>query len=246
MHALFLHASSFTRKLHSFFLSHSDGELWALDVPPSGGAAGGDVCTVGEDNKIIIWDAQSHRALRCAPISSSAAALRRRDPRAATSSCEPQERCARAVAFSPNGEHLAIGLNNGCVNVYNAATMQLIVTRDLNAYGKPNNNLAENWIQDLKYNPEGSALAVGTHGSVIVLLDVASKYGYKEKLKAHNASVAHLDWSTDGRNIQSSCVAYELIFHTITDSLTGSKQQTSASAVKNVQWVCTLRRVYFA
>jgi hypothetical protein len=45
------------------------------------------------------------------------------------------------------------------------------------------------------------------------------------------------DWSTDGRHIQSSCVAYELLFHDITADLVGSKQNTSATAVKNVQWV---------
>ena len=58
-----------------------------------------------------------------------------------------QERCARAVAFSPDGRHLAVGLNSGCVSVYDAATLQLVVTRDLNAHGKPNNRLAENWIE---------------------------------------------------------------------------------------------------
>jgi WD40 repeat protein len=58
-----------------------------------------------------------------------------------------QERCARAVAFSPDGRHLAVGLNSGCVSVYDASTLQLLVTRDLNAYGKPNNRLAENWIE---------------------------------------------------------------------------------------------------
>ena len=46
--------------------------------------------------------------------------------------------------------------------------------------------------QDLKYNPAGTALAVATHGAVIVLLDVAGKYAFREKLKAHNAAVTHI------------------------------------------------------
>jgi hypothetical protein len=33
---------------------------------------------------------------------------------------------------------------------------------------------------------------VATHGAVIVLLDVASKYAVREKLKAHNAAVSHI------------------------------------------------------
>jgi hypothetical protein len=46
--------------------------------------------------------------------------------------------------------------------------------------------------QDLKYNPAGTALAVATHGAVVVLLDVAGKYAFREKLKAHNAAVTHI------------------------------------------------------
>lgn len=38
-------------------------------------------------------------------------------------------------------------LASRCVSVYDAATLQPLVTRDLNAYGKPNNKLAENWIE---------------------------------------------------------------------------------------------------
>ena len=51
------------------------------------------------------------------------------------------------------------------------------------------------------------------------------------------SSLSASDWSTDGRHLQSSCVAYELLFHDITADLVGSKQNTSATAVKNVQWV---------
>jgi hypothetical protein len=39
---------------------------------------------------------------------------------------------------------------------------------------------------------------------------VASKYTVREKLKAHNAPVQHIDWSTDSAHIQSSCIGYEV------------------------------------
>jgi hypothetical protein len=72
--------------------AHSDGELWAVAVTKSG-----RVVTAGEDNKIMTWDPQSHRIVSCAPISTKAAGLRRRDPRAATTSLQPQERCVAVV-----------------------------------------------------------------------------------------------------------------------------------------------------
>jgi WD40 repeat protein len=84
---------------------------------------------------------------------------------------EPQERCCRSIAVSPDGQHLAVGTNAGTLNIYDARSLALVCARDLNSYGKVNHKIPENWIQDLKYSPDGRALAVATHGSVIVLLD---------------------------------------------------------------------------
>eukprot|EP00455_Lapot_gusevi_P019716 TRINITY_DN2101_c0_g2_i10.p1 TRINITY_DN2101_c0_g2~~TRINITY_DN2101_c0_g2_i10.p1 ORF type:complete len:709 (-),score=303.98 TRINITY_DN2101_c0_g2_i10:148-2274(-) len=213
-------------------VGHHDGELWGLDVSNSNPNI---FVTAGEDNKLMKWDASTHRLVKMGYISTQVAEKRRRDRRAATTSQEPVNRCARAVALSPNGEVIALGTNQGCVNIYNAADLSPMASVDLNQYGKPNNTIPENWIQDLKFNPSGSALAVATHGSVICLLSVPD-FRYKAKLAAHNAPVLHLDWSLDGANIQSTCLAYELLFHNVTPNLTGSAQNTSASALKNVEW----------
>ena len=60
-----------------------------------------------------------------------------------------------------------------------------------------------NWIQVLKYSPDGNTLAVGTHGMVIALLNVSRGYLCQGVLTAHNAAVTQLDWSADGRHIRS-------------------------------------------
>ncbi len=39
-----------------------------------------------------------------------------------------------------------------------------------------------NWIQTLKYSPDGKALAVGTHGMVVCLCDVKDGYAVKGTL----------------------------------------------------------------
>jgi hypothetical protein len=56
--------------------------LWAFDLT----ASGDELISVGEDNKLMVWDPVSHTLVRKAPVSSAPAALRRKDKRAATTS----------------------------------------------------------------------------------------------------------------------------------------------------------------
>jgi WD40 repeat protein len=170
--------------------SHHDGELWGLAVSPSGN----EIATIGEDNKLMIWDPRTHKLLRSGPISSEPieGVARRVIRRAASTTnglsqfflcfsmfdllnrvgvTEVQARCGRSVSWSPDGRHIAAGLNTGCVSIYDAHSLNVLVTRDLNNFGKPKSSIPENWISDLKYSPDGRVLAAATHGSVIVLLD---------------------------------------------------------------------------
>lgn len=124
----------------------------------------------------------------------------------------PDTHCARAAAFSPDGAHLALGLNSGCVSVFEVSNMKPVATVDLNNYGKRQvNGQKGNWIQCMAYSPDGKTLAVGTHGMVIALLD-AKTYAFKAALTKHNAAVTHLDWSIDSRHLQSNDLGYELLF----------------------------------
>ena len=99
------------------------------------------------------------------------------------------------------------------------------------------NNQTGNWIQEIKYSQSGQTLAVGTHGSVVVLLDVVDGYKPKGLLKSSNSFISHLDWSVDGHNIQTNDGAYELLFYNIDEGdLKSASQITSASSVKDVKW----------
>ena len=59
---------------------------------------------------------------------------------------------------------------------------------------------------------------------------------FQLKLDKHNAAVSHLDWSSDGRHLQSNCIAYELLFWDIDPGLKTARHQTNASLVRDVQW----------
>ena len=90
-------------------------------------------------------------------------------------------------------------------------------------------------IQTIAYSPDGRTLAVGTHGSVIVLLDVAAKYKIVGTINSHHSFLTHMDWSADSSFLRSNDGAYELLFHSV-DTPSKPKQLTSASAAKDVVW----------
>ena len=192
--------------------------------------------SAGEDNLLLLWDVHNHTVVKRATITDEAPVAARKIQRAATSSKSGTNQCARAITFSPDGKHLAVGTNQGKVAVYDAATLAVLAVVDLNPFGKANNANPEHWIQAAAYSPDGKVLAVGTHGSVICLLNPAAGYGVAEKLTAHNAPMTALDWSTDSAYLQSVDVAYELLFHAVVPGLKGSKQEARASKMKNVTW----------
>ena len=73
---------------------HTEGELWALAVHPSR-----QIFATGSDDKTIrIWD------------------MKERSPMVRCTAPHP----VRSLAFSPNGEHLAAGMQDGSFTVYNA------------------------------------------------------------------------------------------------------------------------------
>ena len=212
---------------------HSDGELWGVAVSPDGK----QFVTCGEDNVVALWDIASHRQIRSGLISDK----KGKSPKikkASTESTHPTNQCARAIAMSPNGKHIIVGCNNGEVAIIETKSMKVLCTVDCNKYGKRNvTNQTGNWIQVIQYSPSGHTVAVGTHGSVVVLLDVTDGYKPKGVLKSSNSFISHLDWSADGTNIQTNDGAYELLFYAVDENdLKSAHQVTSATSMRDVKW----------
>ena len=97
--------------------------------------------------------------------------------------------------------------------------------------------LAGNWIQTIQFSPSGRTCAVGTHGSVVCLLDAGDNFKCKGVLSKSSSAISSLDWSEDGCYIQTNDLGYELLFYSVDeDDLSKSKQVTSATAMRDVQW----------
>eukprot|EP00823_Brevimastigomonas_motovehiculus_P003572 TRINITY_DN2198_c0_g1_i1.p1 TRINITY_DN2198_c0_g1~~TRINITY_DN2198_c0_g1_i1.p1 ORF type:complete len:729 (+),score=199.58 TRINITY_DN2198_c0_g1_i1:69-2255(+) len=213
---------------------HSDGELWAVCVP-SASLSSSLFFSAGEDNTIMSWDINKHKMVKKSIINSKSGMMPK-IRKAATMSRHPPNQCVRSISIHPNGKELAVGTNSGELNVY-SDDLKLLHSINLNDYGKRKlNTQTQNWIEALSYSPNGEILAVGTHGMVIVLLDVNNNYKKTDILTRHNAALVTLDWSDDSTCLQSTCRAYEFVFHSIDPETKKGKQITRPGPVRDVKW----------
>lgn len=94
---------------------------------------------------------------------------------------------------------------------------------------------AKEWISDVKFSPDGTILAAGSHDNAIYIhLSNAPKLKQKVKpLKKHSSYITHIDFSLDGNNIHSNCGAYELLFW---DVNTGKQVTAGATQFRDDKW----------
>uniref|UniRef100_A0A383W527 PLAT domain-containing protein n=1 Tax=Tetradesmus obliquus TaxID=3088 RepID=A0A383W527_TETOB len=120
---------------------------------------------------------------------------------------------SHAVDFSSDGAHLAVGGTSGAIKVLNAADMNQLVAQM---------HFSKEAIDDLKYSPDCSKLAAGSHDNFIDIFDVKRNYSRIARCSGHSRYVRHLDWSANSKVVQSSCGAYELLYF---DAATGKQVQ---------------------
>lgn len=197
---------------------HCKGELWGLDVHPRNQ----EFVTAGDDGSIRLWDAPNRKLLSITSMNSK----------------------TRALAFSPDGNHIAAGLYSGAVQILSGDLKTKITALEC----------SKKWIEVMRYSPNGKLLAVGSHDRKIYIF-TAPEYTKKAICKGHGSYITHLDFSEDSKYLQSNCGAYELLFcKYYTETLCKSrliqlgtskdgKQIKSATAVRDVKWAswtCTL------
>ena len=135
---------------------------------------------------------------------------------------------ARAVCFSPNGAHLAVGTNTGVIKV-------LLVENLAQKVAEMHHSKEE--LAVVRYSPDGTKLAVGSHDNYIYFYNVLNGYSKIATFKGHSSYITHLDWSSDSKIVQSNCGAYELLY---SEASTGKQVTVNQRDTIWATWTCTL------
>ncbi|GLE10516.1 hypothetical protein PINS_up022661 [Pythium insidiosum] len=180
-------------RLQVHLQSHCKGELWGLATHPHKLL----FVTAGDDGSVRLWDA----ATRCLSAVYTIGA----SGKAGASSAK-----CRAAAFSSDGSHVAVGLVDGQVVVLNEALDTVVAAWKCSSKA----------VAVLRYDPDGRFLAIGAHDQAIHIVD-AHSYKPLGVCRGHSATVSHLDFSKDGRVLQSTSNAGELLFWQVPPTVEG-------------------------
>ncbi|XP_035687635.1 echinoderm microtubule-associated protein-like 6 isoform X3 [Branchiostoma floridae] len=183
---------------HTVVHGHCEGELWGLAAHPSKQffASASDDCTVR------IWDIDNKSMLNKVNLGTP----------------------SRSVAYSPDGEMLAVGMKNGEFILLTAASLKI--------WGKKRDRRLA--VQDIRFSPDGKFLAVGSDDNCVDFYDMTqgpslTRVGY---CKGIPSFVIQMDYSLDGKFIQVATGDYHrLVF----DVPTGNPV-SDANTINKITW----------
>ncbi len=99
------------------------------------------------------------------------------------------EKSARALAISPDGEHLAIGYSDHYIRIVSLSTGRLV--SEIAAH--------ENSVFALAYSPNGQQLISGSRDARLKVWNVKSGYTLQQSIAAHLYAINDIAFSPDGR-----------------------------------------------
>ena len=184
---------------------HCKLELWGLAVSP----VKPEFCTVGDDHTVRVWDLAMRKMVKMVQL----------------------DTMARAVAYSPDGTQIAVGLGGGGGKSRQKKDGAFLILNETDLTIVHEARDSKQSITDVKYSPDGATLAIASSDSNIYLYNVED-FASKGKCKGHVKSVTHIDFSGDSQCLQSNCKNYELLFW----NATTGEQQKHPSALKDAEW----------
>jgi WD40 repeat protein len=94
------------------------------------------------------------------------------------------------------------------------------------------NQDSQEWIEVIKYSPDGSKLAVGSHDNHVYVYDTTN-YKLLGKCGKNSSFIVSIDWSADGLYIRTVSGAHELLFFT---SDNYQQDPSGAQNTKGLEW----------
>ncbi|GFS05106.1 echinoderm microtubule-associated protein-like 6 [Elysia marginata] len=157
---------------------HSEGEVWGLAMHPSKAT----FATVGDDKTLRMWDMGDGT---CKMVN-----------------FKLLKQAARCVAFSPDGQALAVGQKDGSFIVINTETFEEILAQ----------HHRKEEICDIQFSPDpGKYLAVASHDNFVDIYSVL-KTKRVGTCKGASSYITHIDWDLRGKVIMVNTGAKEQLF----------------------------------
>eukprot|EP00941_MAST-03F_sp_MAST-3F-sp1_P000793 g793.t1 len=192
--------------------SHFRNETWGLAIHPNRDTD--EFCTSGDDGTIRTWNFKTHQMLQSVRMDCS----------------------CRAVAYSPDGSLIAAGMGSerkekktGSWCVVQAEDVTLLVHEGRDS---------ASWISDIKFSPDGTALAVASTDFNIYSYSTQD-WSFLCKADTHDHPITHFDFSRDSKTIQATDSGFIMFWH---DAESGDHIRDTRE-VKNTAWdqvTCTL------
>uniref|UniRef100_A0A8D3CIX4 EMAP like 3 n=1 Tax=Scophthalmus maximus TaxID=52904 RepID=A0A8D3CIX4_SCOMX len=140
--------------------------------------------------------------------------------------CISLEEYGLCADFCPNGSVVSVGLSTGRWMVLDLLTME-VVSESIDGNEQ---------LSVMRYSPDGSFLAVGSHDNFIYIYNVTEsgrRYSRFGKCNGHSSFITHLDWSKDGKYIMSNSGDYEILYW---DIAAGCKLLRNRFESKDREW----------
>ncbi|GBG31008.1 Eukaryotic translation initiation factor 3 subunit K [Hondaea fermentalgiana] len=179
-------------------------DLYGLGAHPQ---LPGAFCTVGEDRRLIVWDATSRQLVQSIDLPAQARSV---------------DICADPNGRGSAADRIAVGFKDGSFAVLDARTYEILHKA----------KHCTETIDDIRFSPDGRLLAVASHDNFIDVYLVQEGFKHLARCKGHSSYVTHIDWSADSRFLQSNSGSYETL---VWDAVNG-RIIPHASRIRDMEW----------
>jgi len=174
------------------------------------------------DGTLRVWSISGKRQIRAIRLDiSESGAVLPLDPKTKDLQDSGKLMC---VAIDQDDKVACVGCKDGTIRF-----VDLIAFKQIKMV-----KIAAEWISDIKWAPNNTKLAIGSHDNAIYIMSYPDlKYNKRSKLKKHSSFITHLDWSRDSSFLHSTCGAYEILFW---DTLSMKQMTSGATALRDEKW----------
>uniref|UniRef100_A0A673XFV8 EMAP like 5 n=1 Tax=Salmo trutta TaxID=8032 RepID=A0A673XFV8_SALTR len=177
---------------------HMDGPIWGVGTHPTR-----DVfLSAAEDGTVRLWDIPEKKMLNKVNLGHP----------------------ARTVAYSPEGDMVAIGMKNG--------EFIILLVTSLKIWGKKRDRRSP--IQDIRFSPDSRYLAVGSSESAVDFynLTLGPQLNRINCCRDIPSFVMQMDFSADSCYVQISTGAYKRLVYEVPSG----KQATEQAVIDRITW----------